>query len=135
MINKFSSVDFLQIAEFGFEVVLFQIRVGERHADAAFREACGMYVDIPQQVAHRREHITIPFQFDDDQLVCPMIVIRLKIVETDVEVNRQTFCLTLVHQCHTFELVPHHRIQPVERSSPVFRCTSSCTPSVPRKSS
>ena len=111
MVNKLSSVYLFQDFQLRFEIVLFQFWVGQRHSDAAFGEACGVHVDVSQQVAYRRKDGPVSFQFDDDQLVCPVVVVGLEVVEPDVEVDGQTLRLALVHEGYSVKLVPHHSVQ------------------------
>ena len=71
-------------------------------------------MDVTQQVAYRRKHVAIPLQFDDDQLVGPVVMVCLEIVKADVKVDGQTFGLPPVHQRHSVELISDHSLQPVQ---------------------
>ena len=132
MVNEFPPIDFLQIPKFGLEVVLLERRVSKSHADAAFGESCRMYMNISQQVTHRRIDIPITLQFYDDQLVCTMVAISLKIMERDVEVYGQTLGLLLIHQRHAVKPVANHRIEPV-KIKPRLTLHQFLAPSVCRK--
>ena len=114
VINEMPSVYFLQVAEFGLEIVLFQVGVGQCHADATFRKACGVYMDVAQQVGDGRKDIPVTFQLNDDKLVGVVVVGGLKVVEPDVEVDGQSFGFFLIDKCDTVELVADNGIQVVE---------------------
>lgn len=117
MVDKAFSIDFLQIAQFGFEVVLFEQRVGESHADTTFRESRGMDMYGFEFIAYWRKDVAVTLEFDDDKLACSMVIACLKIMEADIEVDGEAFRLSLVNECHAIKLIAHYRPKPVKVES------------------
>ena len=78
----FVGIDFLEEAELLLEVVLLQMRVRHCHADAAFRKACRMDVQVAEDIRDRREDVSIAFQLDDDDVARVAVEIRFVVVET-----------------------------------------------------
>jgi len=107
---RFVSVDFLEEAKLLLEVVLLQLGVSHCHADAALREARGMDVEVAQDVLDRTEDVSVALQFDDDDVARVAVQTRIKVVETHVEVDGETFRLSFVHQRDAVEVVLHDRV-------------------------
>ena len=85
------------------EVVVLDARVGEHCAYAVLAETGRMDMQVAEQVANRREDIPVALQLDDDELSGVAVVSRFVIVEMDVEVDGESFCLAVVDQCHSVE--------------------------------
>jgi len=108
------------------EVVVLDGGVGEHRADAVLAEAGRMNMKVAEQVANRGEDVSVAFQLDDDELAGVAVVACLVIVETDVEVDGESFGFAVVYQGYAVEVVLHHFLKIFQLEKGVFGNEFAC---------
>ena len=101
------SCQFAQPDESAFEVVLLESFVRHDGADAVLAESAWLDAQLAEYVEDWAEDVAVALEFYDDERSDVGLLACLHIVEVDIIVDGQSFCLAIVDERDAVELVAY----------------------------